>query len=160
MRSRRLTDIGKINGKLLDQGIAQGNFLALLPVGQDHFIQGVLEHGPAVFQIPAFGDHFGPFDQLARVARGDFGVPGGANDKYNLLLLLPISQKGWGKKTKRWGRGGCPRRLGGKNAEVSRSAPGGVPQGSGGAAGLTRWISAGFRTGSAEMRDRGIIGGG
>ena len=77
MRSRRLTDIGKIHGKLLDQGIAQGNFLALLPVGQDHFIQGVPEHGPAVFQIPAFGDHFGPFDQLAQVAPGNLGILGG-----------------------------------------------------------------------------------
>ena len=56
MRARRLTDIGKIYGKLFDQGIAKGNFLALLPVGQDHFVQGIPEHGPAVFQVPAFGE--------------------------------------------------------------------------------------------------------
>jgi hypothetical protein len=38
MRSRRLTDIGKVHGKLFDQGIAEWDFLALLPIGQDHFV--------------------------------------------------------------------------------------------------------------------------
>jgi hypothetical protein len=58
----------------------------LLPVGQNHLVQGIPEHGPAVFQILAFGDHFGLFDQLAQVARGNLGIFGGEIDKHGGLL--------------------------------------------------------------------------
>ncbi len=37
--------------------------------------------------------------------------------------------------------------------------PGERPQGSGGGSGVSRRISAGFRTGAAEMRDRDIRDG-
>jgi hypothetical protein len=57
MRSRRLADIGNFYGKLLAQGIAQGHFSALLPVGQNHLVQGVPEQSPAVFQILALPAH-------------------------------------------------------------------------------------------------------
>jgi len=42
--------------------VIEGNFFALLLIGQDHFLEGIAEHGPAVFQIFPFGHHLGPFD--------------------------------------------------------------------------------------------------
>jgi hypothetical protein len=81
------------------------------------------------------------------------------------LFLWPRGEgakRGKGKRAKREKEGpegvGAAR-LAGEKADMGRIRAGGRPQGSGGAAGVTHWISAGIRRGSAEMRDRGIRGG-
>jgi len=66
--SRRLTDKTRLDRNLLQQKAAPGNFLPLLPVGQDHFIEGVLQHLPALLDVPALRDDLGPLDQLPHVA--------------------------------------------------------------------------------------------
>src|SRR4051794_7178862 len=53
-----------------------GNGLFSLPISQDHFVQRVAQHLPALFEGLPFGEHLGPFEQLPHVAAVDFGVLG------------------------------------------------------------------------------------
>src|SRR5205807_10460868 len=61
---------------LLEQGASWRYFPILLAVGQDHFVQGVFEHFPALLDILPFGYHFRPLDQLTQVTRINLCVLG------------------------------------------------------------------------------------
>jgi len=47
-RSCCLMDIDDLHRDLFYEGIAHGYFFALLLIRQDHFVEGVPQHGPAV----------------------------------------------------------------------------------------------------------------
>ena len=59
----------------------------MLPIGQDHFLEGVTQLRPAVFQIFALSQHLGPFEQLSQLARRNFGISGGKINELGLLML-------------------------------------------------------------------------
>ena len=104
-----MTDIADVDGKLFDEGISRGDFLALLPVGKDHFLEGIPELNTAVFQVFPFSDHLGPFHQLAHVARFDPGVLGGKIEEHGMLFYgyITIRDAGsGGGKGKSFLRGG------------------------------------------------------
>jgi hypothetical protein len=63
-------------GQLLYECITGGDFLANLLVREHHFIEGIAEHGTALFEIPAFGNNLWPLHQLAHVPGADLGVFG------------------------------------------------------------------------------------
>jgi hypothetical protein len=104
-----LTDSAYVDGKLFDEGIPRGDFLALLLISQDHFLEGIPELNTAVFQVFPFSDHLGPFHQLAHVARFDPGVLGGEINKHGVLFYGYITirdARSGGGKEKSFLRGG------------------------------------------------------
>ena len=67
-------------GQLLDKCIPGRDFFADLLVREHHFIEGIAEHGSALFKIPAFCNDLRPLHQLANLAETDFGIFGGKID--------------------------------------------------------------------------------
>jgi hypothetical protein len=55
----------RLLAQLVGRDSVNWNFLLLLAVGRDHFLESILEQLPAVFECLAFSDYFRPFDQLA-----------------------------------------------------------------------------------------------
>jgi len=52
----------QINRYLFQQSSANRDFFILLLVGDDHLMQGVLEHFPALFDGLPFSNHLRPFN--------------------------------------------------------------------------------------------------
>lgn len=48
-------------------------------------MEGIPEHGPAIFQVLAFSNHLRPCHQLAQLARFDPVVLGGEIDQYGVI---------------------------------------------------------------------------
>jgi hypothetical protein len=104
-----LTDIADVDGKLFDKGVSGGDFLALLSISEDHFLEGIPELNTSVFQVFPFSNHLGPFHQLAHVARFDPGVLGGKINEHGMLFYGYITirdARSGGGKGKSFSRGG------------------------------------------------------
>src|SRR5437868_1923131 len=75
-----------LNRDLLDERSPNRDFLLLLAVSRNHFLESILKQIPAFFQGLPLGDHLGPLDQLAHVAGRNLRVLGGVGLQHAILL--------------------------------------------------------------------------